>query len=87
MPLDRLSVSDSFNTRVQSITGPEIYLLDDADPEDARPGNIVAYKVLEIASDVTAVVSGYKIAEVAEVHEDGSLSVRILREFRHGKET
>ncbi|KAJ2399536.1 hypothetical protein GGI23_002596, partial [Coemansia sp. RSA 2559] len=56
-------------------------------PKDAHPGHIVAYKALEIASNVTPVVSNYRIAEIVETHDDGSLSVRILREFRHGKET
>ncbi|KAJ1666272.1 hypothetical protein EV178_002383 [Coemansia sp. RSA 1646] len=87
MPLDRLSVSDSFKERIQKLTIPEILWLDDASPKDARPGHIIAYKALEIASNVTPVVSNYRIAEIVETHENGSLSVQILREFRHGKET
>ncbi|KAJ1736781.1 hypothetical protein LPJ72_001096 [Coemansia sp. Benny D160-2] len=87
MPLDRLSVSGTPSRRIASITIPEILQLDDASPSNARPGHLIAYKSLEIASNVTPVVSNYKVAEVIGVGKTGLLSVRVLREFRHGKDT
>ncbi|KAJ2654592.1 hypothetical protein GGH99_007300, partial [Coemansia sp. RSA 1285] len=87
MPLDRLSVSGTPSRRIASITIPEILQLEDASPSNARPGHLIAYKSLEIASNVTPVVSNYKVAEIIGADKTGLLSVRVLREFRHDKDT
>ncbi|KAJ2654150.1 hypothetical protein IWW48_006285, partial [Coemansia sp. RSA 1200] len=87
MPLDRLSVSGTSSLRIASITIPDILQLDDANPNSARPGHLIAYKPLEIASNVTPVISNYKTAEIIKVDKEGLLSVRVLREFSHGKDT